>query len=118
MNQQLQLFPDTEFFQPKPLYNEFYGDWEPKVGDIVQCDATGAYNETNGRTQYCYCMRCIIISMDGRDIRVSPTQEWCDACGGNGVLYKTTDVWLIDSYFIAPNRQLKAKIAYRKNTKD
>lgn len=102
MNRQLQLFPEEEFVQSKPLYNELYPDWKPKIGDTVRCDATVAYNETDSRNRYCYMMRCVIISMNGRDVRVSPTPEWCEACGGNGVLYNSTDAWLVDSYFIAP----------------
>lgn len=102
MNRQLELFAPEVFEKPKPLYNEFYRDWHPKVGDTVRCDATVAYHEGNGKNQYCYCMRCIVISMEGRSVRISPTQEWCDACGGNGVLYDVYDTWLVDSYFIAP----------------
>lgn len=101
MNRQLELFALEVFESPKPLHNEFYHNWHPKVGDTVRCDVTVAYHEGNSRKQYCYDMRCMVIFMEGRNVRVSPTQEWCEACGGNGVMYDTSDIWLVDSSFIA-----------------
>lgn len=102
MNRQLQLFPEEEFVQVEPLYNELYSDWKPKNADTVRCEATIAYNETDSRNRYCYMMNCIIISMSGCKVRVSPTLEWCEACSRNGVLYNTTDAWLVDTHFIVP----------------